>query len=772
MREFFFNLTWLIPLFPLLAFVAIVLWANPNRKLSTWLAWGGMGLSWLLGWTIFFLSWGDIHHLTPPEGNHPVPLWTLPTGSSVLQIGFQVDTLTALMLFMVPFVCLMIFIYSKGYMGYGTKQVDPRYSRFFAYICLFGCGMLGLIVSDNLLTLFIFWEIMGLCSYLLIGFWYEKSYPDPKRITPKEAGLKAFLTTRVGDVIMLLGLLLLYSQVGSLSFMDVFSHETLDMLAHKMVWLPVFGTVPVATLAALLLFGGAMGKSAQFPLHVWLPDAMEGPTPVSALIHAATMVSAGVYLVARSFPLFSAVHGGTQLAVVAFIGAFTAIFASTIAVAQNDIKRVLAYSTISQLGYMIAALGIGAYVAAVFHLITHSFFKALLFLGSGSVIHGVEHGHHHVAHGDQGHKKEYFDANDMMNMGGLLSKMPRTGWTFIIGALALTGIFPWAGFWSKDEILADAWHTFQHGGHFGVTENWGFFVWLLLTVAAGLTAFYTGRQIFLTFFGKPRTEAAEHAPESVPSMTWPLISLAFFATILGLFGTPWANGFYALVGHEAEIMGHHIAHGEFNALVAFISLGVAGAGWVIAWAIYGRKPLKAGQVDPVKRWLGPVHTVLENKYYVDELYQAIFIRPVIWLAGIFAKFDYDWVINRIVNLAGEVTVFVSERWGEFDEVIVDGLVNWVGRAGASVSKLSGVVDLNIVDGLVNLVGRAGAAVSSLSGVADLNIVDGIVNGVGDLIKAGGRFLRPLQTGRVQNYLLVAVATVIVLLGLYLVLPIL
>jgi len=287
MREFFFNLTWLIPLFPLLAFALIVLWANPNRKLSTWLAWIGIGLSWLLGWTILFLSWGDIHHLTPPEGNHPVPLWTLPAGSSALKIGFQVDTLTALMLFMVPFVCLMIFIYSKGYMGYGTAQVDSRYSRFFAYISLFACGMLGLVVSDNLLTLFIFWEIMGLCSYLLIGFWYEKSYPDPKRITPKEAGLKAFLTTRVGDVIMLLGLLVIYSQVGSLSFMDVFSHETLDMLAHKTVMLPIFGSVPVATLAALLLFGGAVGKSAQFPLHVWLPDAMEGPTPVSALIHMA-----------------------------------------------------------------------------------------------------------------------------------------------------------------------------------------------------------------------------------------------------------------------------------------------------------------------------------------------------------------------------------------------------------------------------------------------------------------------------------------------------
>jgi NADH-quinone oxidoreductase subunit L len=742
MREFFFNLTWLIPLFPLLAFALIVLWANPNRKLSTWLAWGGMGLAWILGWIIFFLSWGDIHHLTPPQGNHPVPLWSLPTGETVLKIGFQVDTLTALMLFMVPFVCLMIFIYSKGYMGFGTKHVDPRYSRFFAYICLFGCGMLGLVVADNLLVLFVFWEIMGLCSYLLIGFWYEKSYPDPNRITPKEAGLKAFLTTRVGDVIMLLGMLLLYSQVGSLSFKDVFDHHTLEMLAHETVALPLFGSVPVATLVAILLFGGAVGKSAQFPLHVWLPDAMEGPTPVSALIHAATMVSAGVYLVARSFPLFVAVSGGTQLAVVAFIGAFTALFASTIAVAQNDIKRVLAYSTISQLGYMIAALGIGAYVAAVFHLITHAFFKALLFLGSGSVIHGVEHGHHHVAHGHHG-DEEYFDANDMLNMGGLLSRMPRTGWTFIIGALALTGIVPWAGFWSKDEILADAWKTFQHGGHFGVTENWGFFVWLLLTVAAALTAFYTGRQIFLTFAGKPRTEAARHAPESVASMTWPLISLAFFATVLGLFGTPWANQYYNFIGHDAEVMGHHIAHGEFSALVALISLGVAGAGWAVAWVIYGRKPLAAGQVDPLKRWLGPVHTVLENKYYVDELYRLIFIRPVKWLSQVFSKFDYDWVINRIVNFVGQTTVFVSDRWGEFD--------------------------LFIVDGIVNTVGRAGAAVSMGLDVFDLSIVDGIVNWIGDLIKAGGRFLRPLQTGRVQNYLIVAVTTVIVLLGWYFVL---
>ncbi|MGD1994876.1 MAG: NADH-quinone oxidoreductase subunit L, partial [Anaerolineae bacterium] len=549
MTEFFFDLTWLIPLLPLAAFALIVLWTNRNHLLSTWIAWIGIGLAWILGWAILALSWGDIHSLTPPGGGHPVPLFTIPTGTTALGLGFQVDTLTALMLFMVPFVCLMIFIYSKGYMNYGTDQVDPRYSRFFAYISLFACGMLGLVVSDNLVTLLIFWEVMGLCSYLLIGFWFDKTYADPRQITPKQAGLKAFLTTRIGDVVMLAGMLLLYAQTGSLTFREIFAEETLHHLAHTYAW----GHVSWATVIAILIFGGAVGKSAQFPLHVWLPDAMEGPTPVSALIHAATMVSAGVYLVARTFPLFVALEGGAQLGVVAFIGAFTALFSSTIAVAQNDIKRVLAYSTVSQLGYMIAALGIGAYVAAVFHLITHAFFKALLFLGSGSVIHGVEHGHHHAHHGSHGHEEE-FDANNMLNMGGLLRRMPVTGWTFIVGALALTGIFPWAGFWSKDEILADAWATFLQGGHFGVSSNWGFFVWLLLTVAAFLTAFYTGRQIFVTFAGKPRTEAAAHAPESVPSMVWPLVILAVFATFLGLAGMPWGNSFYTFIGHDAEIM--------------------------------------------------------------------------------------------------------------------------------------------------------------------------------------------------------------------------
>jgi NADH-quinone oxidoreductase subunit L len=434
------------------------------------------------------------------------------------------------------------------------------------------------------------------------------------------------------------------------------------------------------------------------------------------------MVSAGVYLVARSFPLFVASEGGAQLAVVAFIGAFTALFASTIAVAQNDIKRVLAYSTISQLGYMIAALGIGAYVAAVFHLITHAFFKALLFLGSGSVIHGVEHGHHHAHHHPspsegEGHGGEgEFDANDMLNMGGLLRRMPATGWTFIIGALALTGVFPWAGFWSKDEILADAWKAFTQGGEFGVTSNWGFFVWLLLTVAAFLTAFYTGRQIFLTFAGKPRTEAAAHAPESVPSMTWPLIILAIFATFLGLAGMPWGSSFYAFIGHNAEIMGHEITHGEFNLTIALVSTGAAALGWLLGWLIYGRKPLTA-KVDPLEKMLGPLYQWLKNKWYFDEIYDAVIIQPVIRFAKFCFAFD-----NRIV---------------------IDPIVNAVGRFGRWLSEW-------------------------LKKAVDNPIVDGAVNGVGRVTTAAGEFMRATQTGKIQNYLLVAAVTVLLLLALFLV----
>jgi NADH-quinone oxidoreductase subunit L len=479
-------LTWLIPLPPLLAFGLIVLLAHRNNKISHTLAIGAMALSWALGMIVFWIAVTTEHLAEHPIASS-IP-W-LPTGSSALRIGVFVDPLAAVTLFFVVWTCLAIFVYSVGYHNFGAARdpqdrpglppraggVDPMYARFFAFISLFAFGMLTLVVSDNLLTLFVGWEIMGLCSYLLIGFWYGKE-------SAKRAMIKAFITTRVGDVFMLLGLAYLYSSTGTLSYREIlFNRETLERLAGMP---SVLGAgLSAAGLIGLLLFIGTVGKSAQWPLHVWLPDAMEGPTPVSAMIHAATMVTAGVYLIARFFPLITAGwHEGAALTptmgIIAFIGAFTALFAATIALAQNDIKRVLAYSTISQLGYMVAAIGIGAFVAAAFHLVTHAFFKALLFLGSGSVIHGVEHGAHAT------HK--HLDPNDMMNMGGLRTRQPLTFWTFLIGGLALSG-FPilTAGFWSKDEILADAF------------ANGRLIVFVTLALAAFLTAFYTMRQISL-----------------------------------------------------------------------------------------------------------------------------------------------------------------------------------------------------------------------------------------------------------------------------------
>ncbi|RME84220.1 MAG: NADH-quinone oxidoreductase subunit L [Caldilineae bacterium] len=725
MSESILKLAWLIPIPTLLAFFAIILFTNPRKRLSSTVAVVAVVIAWLLSWVVAFHVFTNAEEIVHHPFESVLP-W-LPTGTSNFGIGVAVDGLTAVTLFMVGIVLTMIFIYSTGYMTFpgflpqklNVDGLDPRYSRFFAYISLFATGMLGLVVANNLLLLFIFWEIMGLCSYLLIGFWYEKKYPDPKQITPPKAGLKAFLTTRVGDVSLLMGMIFLFIHTGTLNFQEIFKPEMLEELALATVQLPVFGEVSWAVLISLLIFGGAIGKSAQFPLHVWLPDAMEGPTPVSALIHAATMVSAGVYLIARMLPVFSAAEHGVNgaMSFVAFIGAFTALFAATIAVAQNDIKRVLAYSTISQLGYMFAALGIGAWVAAVFHLIMHAFFKALLFLGSGSVIHGVEHGHHHAhehahGHGEHGEEhEEYFDAQNMLNMGGLLQRMPRTAWTFIIGGAALSG-FPLvtAGFWSKDEILADAFAN----GHY--------VVFIVLALAAFLTAFYTFRQVFLSFFGEPRTDAAAHAPESAGSMTWPLVVLAVFAVAAGWVGIPESfpllggilkNPWHHLIGTQAEVYGLHAEAVPFNAVPLLISIIVALGGIAVAWYVYGREPLKAGEPDPLVVWLGPVHKVLQNKYYIDELYHLIFVRPALWLASFFARFDRG---------------------------IIDGIVNAVGRFGRWVSRF-------------------------LRGIIDEMVIDAAVNGTGLVATATGSVLRLIQTGQIQQYLLVVVLTVLILLAM-------
>jgi NADH-quinone oxidoreductase subunit L len=637
------NLIWLIPLPPVLAFALIVLFTNKSKALSHSVAIGAAFLSWLGAMIVFFRALGVEHF-----GEHPFESsinW-LPTGETWLKIGVLIDPLSATVLFFVAWTVLMIFLYSVGYHNFGqpagdhdhaglpphgatehghtVPSIEPMYSRFFAFISLFAFGMLTLVVSDNLLTMFVGWEIMGLCSYLLIGFWFGKE-------SARNAAIKAFMTTRIGDVFMLLGISYLYSTTGTLSFRAIFTEEILHTLAT--VPSGVLG-LSAAGLIGLLLFIGTVGKSAQFPLHVWLPDAMEGPTPVSAMIHAATMVSAGVYAVIRMYPLISLDE--KTMTVVAFIGAFTAIFAATIAVAQNDIKRVLAYSTISQLGFMIAALGIHAYIAAVFHLVTHAFFKALLFLGSGSVIHSMEHGVLHTGN----HK---VDPQDMFNMGGLRNKMPITFWTFLIGGFALSG-FPLitAGFWSKDEILADAFIN----GHT--------LVFITLAVAAFMTAFYTMRQITLTFLGEARTPEAEHAHETPWTMTTPLVVLSVFAIAYGWVGIPEhfpllgglvPNWFHEFVGGT---LAEHPETLAFNVWPLLTSLVVALGGLTLGWLYY--RNVKSASEDVFQI------SFLKNKYYFDELYNFLFVKPIYWFSeNVVYKFMDMTVINGFLHLFGPST---------------------------------------------------------------------------------------------------------------------
>ncbi len=708
------TLIWLIPLPPVLAFFAIVLFTHRDRELSHSIAIGSVLVSWLGSMIVFLRALAmDPHDL----GSHPfeAAVQWLPIGSGSFDIGVRIDPLSAITLFFVAWTILMIFIYSVGYHNFGQPEgdhdqkglpphgatvtdehghkhtvlsVEPMYSRFFAFLSLFAFGMYVLVVSNNLLTLFVGWEIMGLCSYLLIGFWYGK-------VSARNAMIKAFITTRIGDVFMLLGLAFLYSKAGSLSYSVIFSEETLKMLGESTAF---FGLNTAAAIG-ILLFIGAVGKSAQFPLHVWLPDAMEGPTPVSAMIHAATMVSAGVYLVIRIFPILSAAghgHGepNTALLVVSLIGTFTAIFAATIAVAQNDIKKVLAYSTISQLGFMIAALGIGAYIAAAFHLVTHAFFKALLFLGSGSVIHGMEHGVLHTGN----HK---VDPQDMMNMGGLRKKMPITFWTFLIGGLALSGFpFVTAGFWSKDEILADAWYHHHY------------LVFATLAIAALMTAFYTMRQITLTFFGEPRTKEAEHAHETPLTMTIPLMILSVFAIGAGWVGMPeWLTGgaipnwFHDFVG---STLAEHPKAPPFNIVPLATSLVVALGGLWLGYQTY--KSYKAGQVDPMKKLLGGLHPVLENKYGFDEFYDKTFVAFARWISE---TFTFKWM----------------------DQGAIDGFLHGISRVALTIG-------------------------STLLNYFENPVVTGVVDWFSNGFKSVGQNLRVVQTGRIQQYMLVALVNIL------------
>lgn len=669
------SFAWLIPLIPTLAAIINGLFGRKYMRhhYSDYLATGAVMTSFLFSLIVFFevVSGSRLN----------VNYWDwIVSGDLRISFGFMIDPLTAIMLLVVTGVSSLVHLYSIGYM-----HDDEGYYRFFTYLSMFTVSMLMLIMGNNYLLMFLGWEGVGLCSYLLIGFWFEKK-------SAGDAAKKAFVTNRVGDLGFILGLFLLISKLGTLDYIQVFQLAPQHLSAD------------VVTAITLLLFIGATAKSAQIPLYTWLPDAMEGPTPVSALIHAATMVTAGVYMVARSNVLYS--MAPTTMEIIAVIGAVTALFAASIAVAQNDIKRIVAYSTVSQLGYMFMGLGLGAYTAGVYHLFTHAFFKACLFLGCGSVIHALS--------GEQ----------DIRRMGGLYRHIRLTTITFFIAAMANAGIFPFAGFFSKDEIL---WAAFS-GGHY--------IIWGIGATAAFCSAFYMFRLYFLVFTGESRVDkhTAHHIHESPKVMTIPLIVLAFLAATVGALALPPGNGFiHHFLGnvfgdHEHEVTGlaselfhkfaslltgEPTAHGHLlEYFMMLVSLGIAGSGILLAYLMYFKK-VEALNPEVLAVKFRVIHQTFLNKYWIDELYDFLLVNPV--------------------KKAGQ------NLW-EFDGKILDGAVN--GVSWITLKK------------------------ADITNFFDRYFVDGAVNGLAFFVDIQSRILRIMQTGDVQNYALVMLFGVVSIMGIY------
>ncbi len=694
---FIVHSLWLIPVLPALAAAMSALLKQRQRRLSAGLAIGSMGIS-------LALSLCALAESLANPSRQVVNFRWMQFGSQWISLGWALDPLAAVMLVMIAFVGLLIFIYSLGYMAH-----DANSTRFFCFLSLFAGAMFGVVIANSLLLLFMCWEVVGLTSYLLIGFWYY-------RPAAAAAAKKAFITTRIGDLGLLLGMVWLYSKTGTLLFYDngtgCLEHGALSSLLGA----TVVAGMPVFTAIALLIFCGAVGKSGQLPLHVWLPDAMEGPTPVSALIHAATMVAAGVYLVARVYPLIELSPAGVSIAlqVVAWTGAITAIFAASVAVAQNDIKRILAYSTISQLGYMMLGLGAGGVAVGIFHLITHAFFKALLFLGAGSVIHGCT------------------EEQDIRYLGGLRRFMPITFATYAAGMLALCG-FPllFSGFWSKDAIL--------HAAHSWSVSQVPFYIGIL---GALLTAFYMTRQVCYVFFGNRRDQMPVESPrapeefciipdphESPSTMTVPLTILAVFAVVLGFINTPawpWFTSF--LEGPNTAISSNAPVGALWNPAVDFGRFAEAGmlplmllsslivlAGLALGWWFYGRKPItRATDPDPLEHIARPIFRALQNRFYVDELYEWTII-PAARRSAVFSAWLDRWIWNGAVQAV---------------QFLVTGL---------------GIVDASLDKHAVN----AG--------------FDEGCRAVGE----GGHLFSRFQDGRVQNYLRVIAAALVVLAALLL-----
>jgi NADH-quinone oxidoreductase subunit L len=591
----------LIPFLPLAAFLVLGLAGSRIRDRAHLVAVPAVLMSLGLSLAAFFeIVSGSVIS---------VPLYTwLTSGSLDIHIGLYIDRLTAVMLLLVTGVSSLVHIYTIGYM-----HGEPGYARFFSYIALFTFSMLMLVLADNLLQLFVFWEAVGLCSYLLIGHWYE-------RASACAAATKAFLVNRVGDFGFLLGLLLVWYNFGSLNYLDIFPalHEATEVTMNLLG--PFGGTweVSVFTLIALLLFTGAVGKSAQVPLHVWLPDAMEGPTPISALIHAATMVTAGVFMVARLAPIYNL--SPTAMSVVAITGAATMVLGATIALTQTDIKRVVAYSTVSQLGYMVMACGLGAYASGMYHLLTHGAFKALLFLGCGSVIIALHH------------------EQDMRHMGGLKDKLPITYWTFVVGSLALAGFPLTAGFFSKDDILVSAWSS----GSLGQVLT------ILGLLTALLTAFYSFRLVFVTFWGTSHVDPhhADHVHEPSQTMTTPLIILALFSILTGYLGIPSFLEPLFSTGDEPAV-----PHGSDGLMIMAAATAMGLIGIAAAYYVYVLNP---DLPERLARQWGSLYRGSLNKWYVDEAYDRLFVRPTVAAA--------------------------SKLWKHVDVHVIDGTVNGIARA--------------------------------------------------------------------------------------------
>jgi len=706
--QFFYLVPWVV-FIPVIGLLTNILFgARLGEKAVGAIASIAAGLSFVVAVLLMISLVGH------PEGE-VVPLLDWITIDELkIRWAFQVDTLSVVMMLVVAGVGTLIHIYAVGYMHEDVRHNDDpkRFRRFFVYLNLFIAAMMVLVSSDNYMMLFVGWEGVGLCSYLLIGFWFEKG---ENGIGNSLAAKKAFITNRIGDFGFILAALTMFGVFRTFEFDRVFAQAPEIATAFPLAILMI-------TLFMLL---GVTGKSAQLPLYVWLPDAMAGPTPVSALIHAATMVTAGVYLVARSAPLYVLVP--IAQSTVAWVGGLTALFAATIAVAQFDIKKVLAYSTISQLGFMVAAVGMGAFTAGMFHLVAHAFFKALLFLSAGSVILGVERGLHHVEHDPSLKKKlkgqeHHFDAQDMRNMGGLRTRMNTTFWVYLIGALALAGIPPLAGFWSKDEILAEAMLLNRP-------------VYILLAVAAFFTAFYMGRQILLVFFGDSRSVPTAHAEESPPLITVPLIILAGLTVLGGLLNLPGIHTFGHWLEHTIKIeeavqeihIGEAAAAAGFNPVVAITSTVVALVAIGIAWYLYSRRyqeqqnlPVTRRPDDPLRAILGPVFTLLENKYWVDELYRAVILNPYASLSRFLAdtidwRFWHDWF---------------------HDKVLYNGY-----------QALTRVLAVQI----------------------DLGVIDAIANGLGTASQRLAGRMRLLQTGNVRSYALSVFIGVVLILGYLLIL---